>query len=226
MEKQFWIDFVEGRITVPEMVVRTEAEPALLDWLTGIADPKFRTCVPQKVEGNILVNYVYVEQPFDAKLQIEEYVHKDPGSKLGKYLNIHGCFSRVLTTAFPDDGILVDQTLREKHNFMLDACPEYIGGSEVDHLLDELLETLPEGLSKTKRVKLYREKIKELFPMRDKKYPRWVQEAEWPIAPSGKPMRFLEQKKAKGKAYAETMLTHYVFEDVDTGEQRVIDQFT
>ena len=63
-------------------------------------------------------------------------------------------------------------------------------------------------------------------PLWDKKYPRWVQEAEWPIVPSGKPMRFLEQKKAKGKAYAETMLTHYVFEDVDTGEQRVIDQFT
>ena len=109
---------------------------------------------------------------------------------------------------------------------MLDACPEYIGGPEVDHLLDELLETLPEGLSKTKRVKLYREKLKELFPMRDKKYPRWVQEAEWPISESGKPMRFVAQKKANGKAYAEIMLTHYIFEDVDTGEQRIINQFT
>ena len=62
--------------------------------------------------------------------------------------------------------------------------------------------------------------------MRDKKYPRWVQYAEWPASASGKPMRFVEQKKAKGKVYAEIMLTHYTFEDVDTGEQRVIDQFT
>jgi hypothetical protein len=29
--KQFWIDFAEGRITVPEMLERTTAEPALLD---------------------------------------------------------------------------------------------------------------------------------------------------------------------------------------------------
>ena len=226
--KRFWIDFVEGRITVPEMVARTEAEPALLDWLTSIADPKFKTYTTQKVEGNILTNYVLVERPFDAKLQIEDYVHKGQGGscKLGRYLNIHGCFSRVLTTAFPDDGIVVDQTLHNKFGFMLDACPAYIGGPEVDFLLDELLEEIPAELSKSKRIKLYREKVKGLFPLTDKKYPRWVQEAEWPLAPSGKPMRFVEQKKAKGKAYAEAMLTYYIFEDVDTGEQRIVEQFT
>lgn len=227
--KQFWIDFVEGRITVPEMVARTEAEPVLLEWLTSIAAPKFKTYVTQtETDEDGYKTYTPICHPFDAKLQIEVYVHKGEGSgsKLGRYLNIHSYFSTVLTTAFPDDKIIVDQTLHEKHLFMLDACPEYIGGPEVDHLLDELLETLPEGLSKTKRMKLYREKLKELFLMRDKKYPRWVQYAEWPASASGKPMRFVEQKKAKGKVYAEIMLTHYTFEDVDTGEQRVIDQFT
>ena len=43
-----------------------------------------------------------------------------------------------MTTAFPEDGIVIDQTLSEKFDFMLDACPEYIGGPEVDHLLDAL----------------------------------------------------------------------------------------
>ena len=227
--KQFWIDFVEGRITVPEMVARTEAEPALLEWLTSIADPTFKTYVTQiETNENGRKTYKSICYPFDASLQIEVYVHKGQGSgdKLGRYLNIHAYFSRVLITAFPDDKIVEDQTLHEKSLFMIDACPEYIGGSEVEHLLDELLETLPENLSKTKRMKLYREKLKELFPMRDKKYPRWVQDADWPASASGKPMRFVEQKKAKGKAYAEMMLTHYIFEDVDTGEQRVIDQFT
>ena len=68
--------------------------------------------------------------------------------------------------------------------------------------------------------------MKELFPVTGKRFPRWVQEAEWPIAPSGKPMRFVEQKRGKGPEYDMTVYTHFVFEDVDTGEIRVVDQFT
>lgn len=167
-----------------------------------------------------------MEFPFDAKLQIQVYVYEGLGSKLGRYLNIHGYFSRVLTDAFPDDGIIVDQTLSDKFDFMLDACPQYIGGPEVDHLLDELLEGIPEDLAKTKRIKLYKEKAKAMFYITGNKFPRWVQEAEWPLAPSGKPMRFVEQKCKKGNEYKMTMYTHFIFEDVDTGEIRVVDQFT
>ncbi len=226
--KRFWVDFAEGRISVPEMLARTEERPELLDWLTSIADPKFKTYTTEKVEGNILSNYVNVAHPFDAKLQIEVYVHKGQGSscQLGRLLNIHSYFSRVLTTAFPDDGIVIDKTLDEKFCFMLDACPQYIGGPEVNHLLDELLDTLPEGLPKTKRIKLYKEQVKAMFHITGNRFPRWVQEAEWPLAPSGKPMRFVEQKRKKGEEYRMCMYTHFYFEDVDTGEIRVIDQFT
>ena len=224
--KRFWVDFAEGRITVPDMLDRTEAEPALLDWLTNIADSKFRTYTTKKIEEENLTNYVTEEHPFHAKLQIEEFVHKGHGSKLGRYLNIHSYFSRVLTTAFPDDGIVVDQTLDDRFMFMLDACPTYIGGPEVDHLLDELLKEIPAELSKSKRIKMYKERVKALFPLTDKKYPRWIQDAEWPISSSGKPMRFVKQKKANGKIYAETLLTYYIFEDVDTGEERTVEQFT
>ena len=149
-EKRFWIDFAEGRISVPEMLERTEAEPALLDWLTKIADPKFKTTVSTiEIDEDGDKNYIHFDQPFDAKLQIYEYIYSGFASgKLGRYLNVHGYFSRILTTAFPEDGIVVDQTLEDKFRFMLDACPSYIGGPEVDQLLDELLETLPEGLSK------------------------------------------------------------------------------
>lgn len=225
MEKQFWVDFAEGRIDVPAMLAETEKRPELLDWLTGVADPKFKTVVVHKgTDEGGFPTYTPEELPFDAKLEIEEDIHKDPGGQLGKFLNIHSMFSRIMTTAFPEDGIVIDQTLGEKFNFMLDACPEYIGGPEVDHLLDALLEELPADLSKTKRVKLYKEKVKALFPMAGKKYPRWVQEAEWPISSTGKPMRFVEQKK--GKDYKTTMQTHFIFEDVDSGDQRVVEQFT
>jgi hypothetical protein len=39
-------------------------------------------------------------------------------------------------------------------------------------------------------------------------------------------MRFVEQKRKKGKEYAEMLYTQFFFEDVETGEIRVIDQFT
>ena len=76
---------------------------------------------------------------------------KTSRGKLGKYLNIHSLFSKVLATAFPNDNIVIDETLRNKHWFMLEACPEYIGGEEVDNLLMDLLESLPDKLSKTKK---------------------------------------------------------------------------
>ena len=37
-------------------------------------------------------------------------------------------------------------------------------------------------------------------------------------------MRFVEQKK--GKDYKTTMQPHFIFEDVDSGDQRVVEQFT
>ncbi|MBQ8834276.1 MAG: hypothetical protein IJ001_05060 [Oscillospiraceae bacterium] len=227
--KKYWVDFAEGKISVSEMLKQTEERPELLEWLTKIADPKFKTYTTQTEIGkDFYVCHPPIEHPFNAKLQIQVYVYEGQGSRsrLGRYLNVHSLFSRVITTAFPDDAIAVDKTLDEKFCFMLDACPQYIGGPEVDHFLDELLEEIPAGLSKTRRIRLYKEKIKALFPLAGKKYPHWVQDAEWPISPSGKPMRFVEQKRKKGKEYAQTLYTHFIFEDVDTGEVRIIDQFT
>ena len=224
-KKAFWVDFTEGRITVPEMLARTEEQPELLDWLTSIADPKFKTVVVHKeTDEDGYTTFTPEELPFEAKLYLKVEMEAVRTGNLGRHLNIHSLFSRILMTAFPEDGIVMDMTLDKKFNFMLDACPEYIGGPEVDHLLDALLEEIPAELSKAKRVKLYKEKVKTLFPMASKKYPRWIQEAEWPIAPSGKPMRFVEQKK--GRDYKTTMQTYFLFEDVDTGDQRVIEQFT
>ena len=109
--KRFWVDFVEGRISVPAMLARTKEQPELLDWLTSIADPKFETCVVQvDIDEDGYKTYTPIWYPFDASLQIVAYIHNAHGhSTLGRYLNIHGCFSKVMTTAFPDDGIVVDK---------------------------------------------------------------------------------------------------------------------
>ena len=68
--------------------------------------------------------------------------------------------------------------------------------------------------------------IKELFHIESNKYPRWIQSPEWPIGENGVPMRFVSQKRKKGKEYETILYTEFLFEDVKTGEQRVVEQFT
>ena len=59
-----------------------------------------------------------------------------------------------------------------------------------------------------------------------KKYPRWIQDPEWPVGEEGMPMKFVSQKRKKGNAYNTMLYTEYLFEDVKTGKQRTIEQFT
>lgn len=224
--KKYLIDFVEGKISVPDFIEYSKEHPEILDFLTNIADPKFKTTiVHKKIGDNGWPQYIPEELPFDAKLYLQEEL-KTSGGILGKYLNIHGLFSNVLVTAFPNDNIVIDETLHSKHWFMLDACPEYIGGEEVDDLLMDLLETLPDNLSKTKKVKLYKEQLRSLFHIESNKYPRWIQEAEWPMGEDGIPMRFISQKRKKGKSYDTMLFTEFLFEDIKTGKQRIVEQFT
>ena len=224
--KSYLIEFAEGRVGVPEFLEYCKKNPEVLDYLTNIADPTFKTgIVHKKIGEDGWPQYISEELPFNAKLFIDEQTKRER-STLAKHLNIHHLFSSVLITAFPNDNIVMDETLSEKFGFMLDACPEYIGGEEVDEILENLLESIPEGLSKTKKVKLYKEQVKAMFHIEKNKYPRWVQSAEWPLGQNNKPMRFIEHNRKKGKEYAMMMYTEFCFEDIETGEQRVFEQFT
>ena len=225
--KQFWIDFAEGRISVPEMLERTTAEPALLDWFnTIVPEGTLTAVVHRETDETGYTRYSAENVPFTVQIMLREELAKGGRSNLGHYLNIHSCLSGILAEAFPEDSIIIDETLEKKFDFMLDACPEAVDGPEVEQVIEDLLESLPAELSKAKRVKLFKEKVKEVFPTAGGKWPRWVQGSEWPLGTNGKPMRFVEQKRKKGKEYANMLYTQFFFEDVDTGETRVIDQFT
>ena len=93
-------------------------------------------------------------------------------------------------------------------------------------VIEDILDSVPETLPKSKRIKEVKSRIKEAFHVSGIIYPRWVQEAEWPVSPNGKPMRFVKQKRKKGKEYENMLYTLFYFEDVDTGEERIVEQFT
>ena len=163
--------------------------------------------------------------PYDVRTL---YANGKTKSKLWTYVNRQSYLYNLMTELFPNEPIRKDETLHEKASFLMDVCPEYIEGHEIDEagIIEAIVEQVPETLPKAKRKKQIGELIKKEFHIVGRKYPRWIQGGEWPVSKSGKPMRFVEQKRKKGKEYEEMLYTQFFFEDVDTGEVRVIDQFT
>ena len=77
-----------------------------------------------------------------------------------------------------------------------------------------MLEELPKEWSKPKRIKEFKRRLKEMFFVEGQKYPRWAQESEWPLSPTGKPTKFLGQKSFCGGE-----VVKYRFLDMDTGKE-------
>lgn len=163
--------------------------------------------------------------PYDVRRMAER---QKTTTRLGYQLNLQGWLCRLMEQLFPEETFVRDGTLSKKHSFLLDACPEYIGGVEVEEagIIEAILDSVPETLSESKRIKEVKSRIKKTFHVSGIVYPRWVQEAEWPLSQSGKPMRFVKQKRKKGKEYENMLYTLFYFVDPDTGEERIVEQFT
>lgn len=165
------------------------------------------------------------EIPYNVKTV---YSHNKTNSMLWTYVNIQSWLYNLMVEFYPNESILKDEFLHNKASFMMDVCPEYIYGHEIDEagIIEAIIDKVPESLPKAKRKKQIKELIKKEFHIEGKKYPRWVQSGEWPVSKNGKPLRFVGQKRKKGKGYEDMLYTIYVFEDVDTLEVRTIEQFT
>lgn len=102
--------------------------------------------------------------------------------------------------------------------FAINAIPEYCDSEEASEFIEkEIINKLPMDISEEKRVKLCKQKCKELFHIENNKYPRWVQSSEWPVR-NNKPLKYIKRIKKDD-------LVVFVFEDVDTKEQVLIEQF-
>ena len=170
-------------------------------------------------------HFVLRQVPYDVK---KMYSCNKTSSKLWTCVNIQSWLYGLMTEIYPDETILKSESLYEKASFIDEVCPEYIEGHEIDenNIIEKIVEQAPESLPKAKRKKLIRELIKKEFHIEGTKHPRWIQGGEWPVSKSGKPMRFVEQKRKIGKGYENILYTVYIFEDVDTLQIRTVEQFT
>ncbi len=216
MEKEFWIDFVEGKMSVQEMLTVVKKNKKLLSWINKKVKPdENMTLVEEVVLKNGSKKIEYKTEHFEASKYIENEL-KSKNTVLSKHLNIFSTFARILTEAYPNDNIKIDETLKAKYEFLLATCPDYIGGEQAEVLIENLLNANP-NISK----KQFKEEIKNLFNIEKGKYPKWLQSPEWPVSKKGKPMKFVKQVSDK-----KTGITQYVFEDIDTKKETTIEQFT
>ncbi len=122
--------------------------------------------------------------------------------------------------------LTIQVLMDERVLFITKYCPTFIGGSEVDEsrILYKIYEELPLDASNSEKEKLFQEKIKKCFHLKSGSFPDWLEAPEWPISSIGKPMRFVRQKTIKTNELLEGRYIRFYFEDVDTGEKRVICQ--
>lgn len=94
---------------------------------------------------------------------------------------------------------------------------EDLGGSEVDDLIREIVDEYRDVTPAKDRRKLQKQKLKEVFHVRPRKKPDWAQEPDWPMGENS-PMEFVAKEQ-------EGELVRYHFRDVDTGEERTVEQY-
>lgn len=135
---------------------------------------------------------------------------------LGDALNIHSAIRHFYSFKHPD--LAYTDEYEELFSLYLDAIGEYLEGPEVNHLISRLVrEAYDAAATKTARCKLAREKLRSAFHIEGRKYPHWIQGAEWPCGVDS-PMRFLSQQRQGER-------TVYRFQDVKTGDIREIEQY-
>ena len=197
-----------------EFIKMCQTDSTIFDWIQSIV-PKDKIYTKVTIVTEPTYKEIGEKLPYDIRLVFEEYVLKKNGSSyLGKKLNFHDEVARLIKHAYPEENIHIDESLDKLFCFMLDACPQYLLSPDLESsgILEDLLKEFSEVKPRTKKVKVFKEKLKTMFYIEGNKYPRWIQESEWPLSKTGKPTKFL-RPKSKGE------VSYYYFLDMDTGEE-------
>lgn len=198
------LDYVEGRLSADKFYELFKTDKSLQRTLKARLDRSYE----------FLSDYHYNLFDFLSK----EYRFKN---KTWNCISMRSSLQEVLSAYLENFNIKYEEYsgYGEDYDFLLDIQPDWLDVLE-DSILQPIIDSIPAGLSKTKRIAIGKEKLRAMFRY-DKTYPRWVQSPEWPIV-DGKPLVFSHQEKVKGA----DMFTKYYFYDPDTKKETVIEQFS
>ena len=209
------IDYIECKTDAETFENILESDSNYREWLQSIV-PSTKTMY---IFDNTINNVV--QQPYSVSAMLNECENIQVGGPKGspeyRYV-VHKEISDLIAEAFPDLNLIPDRSLKDDYELCMDACPQYIGGTEIAkaNIIGKILATVPKTLSKANRKKEAKARILKTFHIDGKMYPKWNQEPEWPVY-NGKPMKFVRSEKVNSE-----VSIHY-FIDEETGVERSIE---
>ena len=196
-EYQVIVDYVEGKLSANKFKFLLSTDINLI------------TALKRKMSSDYLFLSRYNFSLYNYLMNEHEFVNRDWES-----ITVCNMLQEVLCAYLDDKNIHYNifSTYKNRYMFLLNIQPTWLDIND-DSIFQQIIDDIPQNLSKSQRVKLGKEKVRALFKY-DKTYPRWIQDPEWPIV-NGKPLVFSHQEKVKG----EDLHTYYYFYDEDTKEQ-------
>ncbi len=215
---QIVLDYVTGKVSSDSFKQAWYEHPEIGEWLDQLIDLK-STPLPEWATAPYSYVRMSIHKHFDGSV-LKFITASEETEQYGtpKWLDIGWHFTTIaaiIVIAFPD--IRPTTYYDEERTFYMNAIGDYIGGPEVEDCIYAVMQSFPRSLGKTKRLKEAKAALKMLFHIEGTKFPRWVQEPEWPMGTKS-PMLFISQKR-KGEC------VQFFFRDIDTDETRIVEQY-
>lgn len=214
--KQRIIDFIEGRTDSREFLSRLYTDTELLNWIQ--TSMPLKRCSQRKpsyltpIDGFECAETV----PFNIRIELANKNGVANELSLGEVIDIQHLLYCCFTENFPHENVTLNTSIMDKFDFILANTPVCIGGNGVDLILEEIYDSTDGCKTRSERIRAFRGACRERFHIEGRRYPRWTQCAQWPIASDGEPMHFLRQK-AECDGCCE-FVNYYFFDHVGNAE--------
>ena len=212
-------DFVAGDISFETFWAEFINNPQIGQWLDQAGD--FRSELPTDFPNDqqLKVYYRYIRNDHGGRVTetfpMDYYRTHNPYYTMETKSSIFGRIATVLLTI--DSNVTRTKIYKQDENYYDKAVTRSIGGLEVENFIDRVLQQFPRTMKAADRVKAGRAAIQEAFHIHDRKFPSWPQEPDWPMGKNS-PMEYIGRHK-------DGELVQLRFRDVDTGEEKIVEQF-
>ena len=205
------IRFAEGRMTYDEFEILTYTNGDIWQMIQSMISDEMKTDMSHPIWDDRSFRMVLEANNFSVRSSVESFGIE---SDLGR-LRLYSIVSRLVGYYFPEV-ILREPREQSNEDVLTQLKLDYITGDEVDAFIESIIMDVPTDITKKERKSIIKNTLKEFFHIEGNKRPIWVQEPEWPIG-KNTPMAYVSSKR-------DGDLVLFTFRDVDTGEERVVEQ--
>ena len=239
-------DYLAGNVSGQDFIAAARANPEIPAWFQDLIPPgaevldgiKGYRIVTDEASGNTHVvlgngvgfTHCVASHPFwrgihdnccldilSGTVDMHEYfrITKD-FNKPGKRLNAYDLLLSLARTRYPE--LKESDRFHKEFNFCLVVLGDMYDGPEIEEVLDEALYKIYQKPGTLKeRKQEAKEFIRSFFHTEDRRYPHWAQAGEWPMGIHSA-MKFISRKRDGDRVL-------FLFKDVDTGEEKIVEQF-